>query len=175
MVLKLWEKIRDRDGDAIRRLYEEYAPRLMAICHRYIPDKAEAEDVLQESFLRIVDKAGTFRDRDNGKFEAWMTRIVVNASIDWLREKKRLAAEPLKDDFSQEEQEPPYDRFSQEDIQAAIRALPDGYRTVLNLYVFEDKSHREIASLLGISVKTSTSQLHRARNLLWKLLKAKQK
>lgn len=172
------ERIRKKDGDAIRRLYAEYAPKLMAICHRYVPDRADAEDVLQESFIRIVDKIGTYRERGQGSFEAWMSRIAVNVSIDWLRKRKRLDVVPLQgnqENIIDEEEEPSYEGLSQEEIQAAIRTLPDGYRTVLNLYVFEDKSHREIASLLGISERTSASQLHRARNYLWEILKAKQK
>lgn len=171
------ERIRKKDGDAIRRLYAEYAPKLMAICHRYVPERADAEDVLQESFIRIIDKIGTYRNRGEGTFEAWMARIAVNVSIDWLRKRKRLDVEPLQENQENivDEEEPSYDSLSQEEIQAAIRSLPDGYRTVLNLYVFEDKSHREIASLLGISERTSASQLHRARNYLWKLLKAKKK
>jgi len=169
----LLERIRKKDGAAMRRLFDVYAPMLMGLANRYIPDKDDAQDVLQTSFISIFDKIGRFVYQGPGSLQAWMSRITTNACISWLRKRKRLRFAPLPDDLIDESslEEPEYDTLSQDVIYDAIRCLPDGYRTVLNLYVFEDLSHKEIAQLLGITEGTSASQLHRARALLSKKLK----
>lgn len=169
---KLLERLRKGDRDAQRRLYERFAPMMMAICHRYIPDRDCAEDVVQECFIKVFGKIGDFEPKGNGSLSAWLSRIAVNGAISWLRERKRMGMEPLTELEITEEEEPSYQGLSQADIQAAIRSLPDGYRLVLNMYVFERMSHAEIAAELGITEGTSASQLHRARNLLWKKLKS---
>ena len=172
---QLLERIRKRDKTATERFYDLYAPMLMSICRRYIPDTDDAKDVLQDSLIKILDRIGSFRQYRPGGLEAWMIRITVNQAISWLRKRKRLSFLPLQGDIdSEDEPEPDYDSIDQKAILEAICSLPDGYRTVLNLYVFEDKSHREIADLLGITEGTSASQLHRARALLWKKLNAKE-
>lgn len=169
----LLERIREKDGAAMRRLFDCCAPMLMSLANRYIPDKDDAQDVLQTSFISIFDKIDRFVYQGPGSLQAWMGRITTNACISWLRKKKRLMFAPLPEDLIDESslEEPEYDALSQGVIYDAIRSLPDGYRTVLNLYVFEDLSHKEIAALLGISDGTSASQLHRARALLSKKLK----
>ena len=169
----LLEKIRKKDGAAMRRLFDACAPILMSLAHRYIPDKDDAQDVLQSSFISIFDKIDRFVYQGPGSLQAWMSRITTNACISWLRKKKRLQFAPLPEDLVDESslEEPEYDVLSQDVIYKAILSLPDGYRTVLNLYVFEDLSHKEIAALLGITEGTSASQLHRAKALLSKKLK----
>lgn len=171
--IQLLERIRKKDGAAMRRLFEAYAPMLMSLANRYIPDKDDAQDVLQISFISIFDKIDRFVYQGPGSLQAWMGRITTNACISWLRRKKRLRFAPLPEDLMDESslEEPEYDALSQEVIYDAILSLPDGYRTVLNLYVFEELSHKEIAKLLGITEGTSASQLHRARALLGKKLK----
>lgn len=170
---QLLERIRKKDDAAMRRLFDACAPVLMSLTLRYIPDKADAQDVLQTSFISIFDKIDRFVYQGPGSLQAWMSRITTNACISWLRKKKRLLFAPLPEDLIDESslEEPDYEALSQEVIYDAIRSLPDGYRTVLNLYVFEDLSHKEIASLLGITQGTSASQLHRAKALLSKKLK----
>lgn len=170
---QLLEKIRKKDGAAMRRLFDGCAPVLMSLANRYIPDKDDAQDVLQTSFISIFDKIDRFVYQGPGSLQAWMSRITTNACISWLRKKKRLMFAPLPEDLIDESslEEPEYDAISQDVIYDAIRSLPDGYRTVLNLYVFEDLSHKEIASLLGITEGTSASQLHRAKAMLSKKLK----
>ncbi|MBO4633762.1 MAG: sigma-70 family RNA polymerase sigma factor [Bacteroidales bacterium] len=171
---QLLERIRKKDGAAMRRLFDNCAPMLMSLANRYIPDKDDAQDVLQTSFISIFDKIDRFQYQGPGSLQAWMRRITANASISWLRRQKRLRFAALPEELSDEalqEEEPACESISQETIFNAIRSLPDGYRTVLNLYVFEDLSHKEIAALLGITEGTSASQLNRARALLWKKLK----
>ena len=170
---QLLESIRRKDSAAMRRLFDLYAPMLMSLASRYIPNKADAQDVLQTSFITIFDKMDRFQYQGPGSLLAWMRRITANASISWLRQRKRLRFAPLPDELPDEAslEEPEYETLTQEAIHTAICSLPDGYRTVLNLYVFEDLSHKEIAELLGITEGTSASQLHRAKAMLWKKLK----
>lgn len=169
----LLERIREKDSAAMRRLYDACAPMLMSLANRYIPDKDDAQDVLQTSFISIFDKIDRFVYKSPGSLQAWMSKITTNACISWLRKKKRLMFVPMPEDLIDEPslEEPELNALSQEVIYDAIRSLPDGYRTVLNLYVFEDLSHKEIAALLGITEGTSASQLHRAKAMLSKKLK----
>ena len=169
----LLERIREKDSAAMRRLYDACAPMLMSLANRYIPDKDDAQDVLQTSFISIFDKIDRFVYKSPGSLLAWMSKITTNACISWLRKKKRLMFVPMPEDLIDEPslEEPELNALSQEVIYDAIRSLPDGYRTVLNLYVFEDLSHKEIAALLGITEGTSASQLHRAKAMLSKKLK----
>ena len=168
------ENIRKGDDAAMRRLFDECAPSLLTLTNRYIPDINDAQDVLQTSFITIFKKIDRFEYQGPGSLTAWMRRIASNAAISWLRRKNRISFAPITEDITEEtpDEEPDYTAWSQEAIYKAIQSLPDGYRTVLNLYVFENKSHREIAGLLGISEGTSASQLHRAKVKLWNILKS---
>ena len=151
-------------------LYGQYAGYLSAVCSRYIPDNDDVKDILQEAFIKIFQTMDRFQWRGEGSLKAWMTRIVVNDSLKALRRKKPL---PLSATLSEpmEEEEPPFDDVPLSVIQELIRKLPDGYRTVFNLFVFEDKSHKEIASLLGIKENSSASQLFHAKALLARWIK----
>ena len=132
----------------MKTLYGQYVGYLTAVCARYIPDDDEVKDILQEAFIKIFDSMDEFSWRGEGSLKAWMTRIVVNDSLKTLRKKKTV---PLPATLSDQpaEEEPAFDAVPLRVIQDMIRKLPDGYRTVFNLFVFEDKSHKEIASLLG--------------------------
>jgi RNA polymerase sigma-70 factor (ECF subfamily) len=143
------------------RFYERYSPRLYAVCLRYARDAGEANDFLQEGFIKIFRDLSTYRAE--GNLEAWMHRIMVNTVLSWLR-KKKLQFLPYV--------EPPESQYSDAEIIGAISAteliavlnhLPQGYRTVLNLYAIEGYSHAEIAALLDISEGTSRSQYLRAK------------
>lgn len=151
-------------------LYGRYAGYLTAVCARYIPDDDEVKDILQEAFIKIYQSIDRFSWRGEGSLKAWMSRIVVNDSLKALRRKKPL---PLPETLSEvaAEEDPPFDGVPLAVIQDLIRRLPDGYRTVFNLFVFEDKSHKEIASLLGIKENSSASQLHHAKALLGRWIK----
>ena len=154
----------------MKMLYDRYVGYLTAVCARYIPDDDEVKDILQEAFIRVFQSMDKFTWRGEGSLKAWLTRIVVNDSLKFLRRKKPLPlsatmAEPM------EEEEPAFDAVSLDVIQGMIRKLPDGYRTVFNLFVFEDKSHKEIASLLGIKENSSASQLYHAKAMLARWIK----
>ena len=123
----------------------------MAVAKRYLGEEDQVKDILQDAFIRIFQKIGTFRYRGEGSLRAWMSRIVANGALQELRRTKRLlASESLPD-------------LPGGVLQKMIQDLPDGYRTVFNLYVFEQLSHKEIASLMGIKENSSASQLLRAK------------
>ncbi|RYU82821.1 RNA polymerase sigma factor [Hymenobacter persicinus] len=151
---------------AQRGLYERLGYSLMGVCLRYCPSRAEAEDALQLTFVKIFTRLDQFRGQ--GPFEAWARRIAVTTSLNlWQQHQQRglhldtdeAAAVPHPDGT-------PFDQLSAEDLVQLIGTLPMGYRTVLNLYAIEGYSHAEIGGLLGISEGTSKSQLSRARRLL---------
>ena len=164
------QQVRRRDKAAMKVLYDRYVGYLTAVCARYIPDDDEVKDILQEAFIKVFQSMDRFSWRGEGSLKAWLTRIVVNDSLKALRRKKPLSlsatlAEPV------EEEEPAFEAVPLPVIQGMIRQLPDGYRTVFNLFVFEDKSHKEIASLLGIKENSSASQLFHAKAMLARWIK----
>lgn len=154
----------------MRQFYERYADYLTAVCSRYIPEKADAKDVLQESFVKMFGALDSFEYRGEGSLKAWSSRIVVNTALKSLRKSGRLRYMEALPELP-EESEPEVDRVPAPVLQQFIQALPDGYRTVFNLFVFEKKSHREIAALLGIKEDSSASQFFRARALLARKIK----
>lgn len=169
---RLAEQIRRGDNAAMREFCSLYVPHLKAICTRYVTDSDDASDVLQETLISIVTHISDFHYLGQGSLKAWATRIAVNESLNYIRRNRRhdlTLQEQYIDDIAEEE-DPPIEDIPPEVIQQMVRQLPTGYRTVFNLYVFEDKSHQEIAQLLGTSVKTSISQLHKAKNLLAQMI-----
>lgn len=160
------------DGRALATLYDRYAPLLLGAGLRYVTSRSDAEDILQEAFIKILQNLSRFEYRGEGSLVAWMKRIVVNLALNYLRnrEKNLLINEqilPQEAEKQAKEEENP-SGVTPEEIHRLIVDLPVGYRTVLNLYVFEKYSHREIAELLGCSESNSKSQLLRARALLKK-------
>lgn len=155
------------DSSSMEELYRRYIGYLTAACSRYIGDADALRDVLQTSFEKIFSSAGKFSYRGPGSLRAWMTRIAVNEALKYLKEKSKadLAFTHDMPDVPEEEDPDTHD-IPMAVLQEMIRNLPDGYRTVFNLFVFEEMSHKEIASVLGISESTSASQFHRARNML---------
>ena len=151
-------------------LYGRYVGYLTAVCSRYIADDDEVKDVLQDAFIKIFQSMDRFSYRGEGSLKAWMTRIVVNDALKSLRRKKPLPLSPVLSDITEDE-EPDFGRVPLDILQGMIRKLPEGYRTVFNLFVFEDKSHKEIASLLGIKENSSASQLHHAKAQLARWIK----
>ena len=151
-----------------------YVSHLKAICTRYVTDSEDASDVLQETLISIVTHISDFHYLGQGSLKAWATRIAVNESLNYIRRNRRqelTLQEQYIDDIAEEE-DPPIEDIPPEVIQQMVRQLPTGYRTVFNLYVFEDKSHQEIAHLLGIKKDSSCSQLSRAKSLLAKKITA---
>ena len=150
-------------------LYRRFSPRMYAVCLRYAGYAEEAEDILQEGFLKVFKYIGQYRFE--GSFEGWIRRIVVNEALTFLRRNRSMY---LETDLEQADREPDYnalgDHLEAEDLLKMIQELPTGYRIVFNLYAIDGYSHKEIAEHLGISENTSKSQLSRARTFLQKLL-----
>ena len=154
------------DLSAKKYLYCHYARYLTGVCARYISDNDDVREVLQESFLKIFSSIQLFDYRGQGCLKAWLARIVVNESLKFLKKEYRFEFLPLSDENDMAEDETDIEGIPLTALHAMIRDLPVGYRTILNLYVFEEKSHKEIAALLGIKENTSASQYHRAKNIL---------
>lgn len=170
---QLIERLRSGDAPSQRLFYERYVGYLTAVCSRYVVDRDAVKDVLQESFVRIFGHIGEFEYRGEGSVRAWVTRIVVNDSLKSLRGRGRLKyVDDLPDTREEEEELPSLPQIPAAVLQQMIRELPDGYRAVFNLFVFEKKSHKEIAGLLGIKEDSSASQFFRARNTLARKIKA---
>ncbi|MCX6268107.1 MAG: RNA polymerase sigma factor [Bacteroidetes bacterium] len=166
-----------RDVRAIEALYDRYAPSMLSVCCRYCGNRDDAEDVLHDGFIKIMQHIGGFKIRSDGSLEAWMRRIIVNTALNFLRsrlkEKNFVDIVPIleKIDFHDEEEFDPEEKYLRVDrdrIMEMIGELPTGYRTVFNLYVFEQYGHKEIAELLQCSENTSKSQLSKARAFLRK-------
>lgn len=165
------------DADARRALYDRYVQYLSAVCSRYITDRADVKDVLQEALVKIFQSLDRFEWRGEGSLRSWMARIVVNECLKFMRDNRRLdmfVTMPELPDLPDEKDDDT--EISVEDvppdvIHSMIRELPDGYRTVFNLFVIEGRSHREIAKMLGISEATSASQFHRAKKILSKRIR----
>lgn len=170
---QILERIMAGDNAAPKVLYDRYVGGLTAVCSRYVVDKDDVKDVLQDAFIKIFTQIATFRYRGEGSLKAWMMRIVVNMSINFIKNSGRL--DTVRDDFDSthdvEEEEPDADGVPPDVLQQMIKNLPDGYRTVLNLYVFENKSHKEIATLLNIKPTSSASQLYHAKALMAQKIK----
>lgn len=167
---ELTQLVRSGDPSGTRALYERYVGYLTAVCSRYVPDRAAVKDILQDAFIAIFSQIRDFEFRGEGSLRAWMTRIVVNGALKSLRGSGRLNyVEELPD--REEEELDSLPQIPPGVLAEMIKALPDGYRTVFNLFVFEKKSHKEIAQLLGIKENSSASQFFRARALLARQIK----
>ena len=154
-------------------LYQRYVGILTSVCYRYVVHENDVKDVLQNSFVKIFTSLSKFEFRGEESLRVWMTRIVVNESLNFLqnRKKMRFVEDETKLLDLPDEEEVSLDRISDEELHQLIRELPDGYRTVLNLFVFEGLSHRQIAELLSIKESTSASQFYFAKRLLAKRIK----
>ncbi|MCF8324180.1 MAG: sigma-70 family RNA polymerase sigma factor [Leadbetterella sp.] len=151
------------DAYAQRMFYEKFSPRFLAICCRYISDRMAAEDLMVESMMKIFNKVSQFGFK--GSFEGWAKRLVVNEALMYLRSKKMLEVGIDEVNESLNSYDQSLD-FESDELMKLIQSLPNGYRTVFNLYAIEGYNHNEIAEMLGISEGTSKSQLSRARAIL---------
>lgn len=144
---------------------------MLGVCYRYASSKEEAEDMMQEGFIKVFDNLKRFRMESS--LQTWITRIMINTALNHLKVAKRLRLESLDQLTEQDMPMPSEVQLHQYDsrvVMDCIQQLPDGYRVVLNLYAIEGFSHKEIASQLGINESTSRSQFARAKNLLMKKL-----
>lgn len=157
---------------AFNMLYKKYAAVMLGVCIRYSRTREEAEDVLQEGFIRVFNHIRSFEGR--GSFEGWLRRIMVNTAINHYKATRKhviyddidtnnAAMKALNASAVEEVYE---GEFSKEELMAMINGLPDGYRMVFNLFVFEEMSHKEIAGIMEFTENTSKSQLSKARRWL---------
>jgi len=176
---QLIEACKKRERYAQKVLYETFAPPMRAICLRYARTFSDAEDLLHEGFIKVFANIRQYSGK--GSFEGWMKRIFINLSITYFHKKQKQNIFQNIDDVSEislrhnrtDDEDTEADsgmksvilnsEFSVEEIQQAMSELPDGYRMVFNLYVFEEHSHKEIGEMLKIKENTSKSQLARAR------------
>ena len=158
------------ESRAHKVVYERYAGKMLAVCTRYCANRADAEEIMLDGFMRVFDKIGQFRE--DGSFEGWIRRIMVTESLMFLRKNKQWRQEMPLEDLTIE---PDYDwadqTLNETDLLRLVNQLPDGYRSVFNLYAIEGYAHAEIAEMLAISEGTSKSQLSRARTMLQANLK----
>ena len=156
-------------ASAQQLLYEKYADSLYATTFRYLADRMEAEDATTEAFLKIFNNISTFEWRGENSLWYWMKRISVNEALMKIRKKKQMDIVSIDGSTTinfGSEQETALSNLSVREIMKVIHTMPIGYRTVFNLFVFEDMSHAEIAASLGTSEVTSRSQLFKARKFL---------
>jgi RNA polymerase sigma factor (sigma-70 family) len=155
-------------------LYRRYSGRLFGLCLRYTRNRMEAEDVLQEGFVKIFKKIDTFREDAYPALYAWLHRVMVNTAINYLRDNRKfrftesieLTGDQWPDITDGGSLYDLFDHIKHDDILKIINGLPDGYRTVFNLFAFEEYGHTEIAAMLNISVNTSKTQLMKARRMI---------
>ncbi|MCL8536238.1 RNA polymerase sigma factor [Chryseobacterium gallinarum] len=169
----LLERLLMKDEAAWKELFGAYSGNLTYVCSRYIAEKEDVHDVLQNSFIKMFHSIKSFEFRGSGSLRAWMTRIVVNESLQYIKQKVAFRSTIEVEDLPEipNEEEPDFEEIPRAAIMKMIQSLPDGYRTVFNLYVFEKKSHKEIANTLGIAENSSASQFHRAKGLLVQKIK----
>ncbi|MDO5522568.1 MAG: sigma-70 family RNA polymerase sigma factor [Bacteroidia bacterium] len=156
-----------QNRSAQKALYELYAPKMMTVCLRYCHNDETARDLLHDGFLQVFTQIGSYSGK--GSFEGWLRKIFVNVALEnYRQEKKRY---DFLNDYEKDESyilDVPEDDFEvgdipREELLNVIHQMPEGYRTVFNLVIFEDVSHKDIATMLGISENASRSQYFRAK------------
>ncbi len=170
----LSEQCRLGNNRAREELYERYVGRMLGVCLRYAGDRETAEDLVHDGFLKIFGSFDKFAWRGEGSLKAWMERVMVNTALQYLRKNDVMSQSVSIEDVQTACEEPDVsdiETIPQKVLMKFIEELPAGYRTVFNLYTFEDMPHKEIARMLGINEKSSASQLFRAKSTLAKRIK----
>lgn len=159
------------EESAMRQLYDAHVGKVAAICRRYVVDDDLLRDTLQDVFLTIFQKLAQFRWRGEGSLSAWICRLAVNKSLDALKRRVCPDAFDLAEDVDvADEGMPPMNDIPMDALMQMVHRLPDGQRTVFNLFVFENLTHREIALRLDIREASSASQFHHARRALARMV-----
>ncbi|MCF6352091.1 MAG: RNA polymerase sigma factor [Cyclobacteriaceae bacterium] len=165
---KLIQKCCDGNRTAYREFYEFYAGELLAIAFRYMKTKQEAEDVVQEAFIKAFKNLAAFDKQ--ASLKTWLIRIVINTALNMLRKQHSSQLWNIDEFGDVELSVPSLDNYNYAELVSFIQQLPVGCRSVFNLYAIEGYSHKEVANLLSISQGTSKSQYHRAKILLQKMI-----
>ncbi len=148
-----------------REIFNRYAGKMMTVCLRYTRHRMEAEDILQDAFIKVFDNIHRFESK--GSFEGWIRRIVVNTALkNASRHSFQKEGIGMENVIESSEAPSVFSKMTEDELLGLISQLPDGYRVVFNLYVIEGYSHKEIGETLGIEESTSRSQLVKARNAL---------
>lgn len=158
------------DRLAQKQLFERYKGKIFALCLRYANSREDAEDILQEGFVKVFRDLPQYTGK--GNLEGWMRKVFVNTALQYLEKQRRSipTADLEGQDFPDDAEPPTGDDPPAQDMIRILQQLPPGFRTVFNLHILEGYSHPEIAEILGISVGTSKSQLLRAKAHFRKLL-----
>lgn len=159
-------------GNALaqKKFYDLFAKKMMGVCLRYTNNYEEAQDVLQDGFIKVFGKLPDFVNK--GSLEGWVRRIMVNTALDQYRKNKKFQKDVEIDSvsFKLEKSEFILETINAEDLLKIVRTIPEGYRVVFNLFAIEGYSHKEIADKLGVTESTSKSQYSRAKKMLRRLL-----
>jgi RNA polymerase sigma-70 factor (ECF subfamily) len=160
----------NNEAIAQRELYNRYSSKMLAVCYRYAHNREDAEDMLQEGFIKVFLQMHTFENR--GAFEGWVRRIIVHTCINILKKNKKFneSVDIIHATGVQIREDSVPAIIQAKQVVECIRLLPIGYRTVLNLYAIEGYNHREIAGMLDIEESTSRSQYTRAKAMLEDIL-----
>ena len=165
------KKLKNAEPRACRTLYDEYKVRMFSVCRRYAATETDARDMLQEGFMEVFDSVGTFKNQ--GNFEGFIKKVFLNKVLQFVRKNYRQLYKTgsFKTELHDIEIAPEaISNLSYEELLKHIRNLPDGYRTVFNLYAVDGYRHTEISQLLNITESTSRSQYSRAKQLLRKVI-----
>jgi RNA polymerase sigma factor (sigma-70 family) len=146
-------------------LYDHFASKMLGVCMRYAKDRAEAEDMLQEGFIKVFQNISKFKHE--GSFEGWVRRIMIFTAINWFKHRSRK----FQEDLDTEGYDAPFEddivsKIAAKEIVALVQQMPEGYRMIFNLYAVEGYTHKEIAQLMGIAEGTSKSQYSRAKQYM---------
>ncbi len=160
----------EKNPNAQRLLFERFCRKMMGICLRYASLKDEADDMLQNGFIKVFEKIETYRAE--GSLEGWIRKIIVNEALTYLRKNKKLKMNVDIDNLAYDipSNNPIGEQLNEKELLKMIQRLPIGFRTIFNMYAIEGYSHKEIANQLGISEGTSKSQYSRARIHLQNML-----
>lgn len=161
------QEAKDKKSSAQKILFEQYFQHVYFICIRYIPNQMDAEEIISDAFYKSFKQIHQFEYRGEGSFQAWLSKIVVNECLAFLRKKKLILFSFEEVDIKDYRENPnAIDAMSAAELLKEISALPPGYRTVFNLFIMEGHTHKEIARQLNISESTSKTQLMKAKLFL---------
>jgi RNA polymerase sigma-70 factor (ECF subfamily) len=175
---ELVEGCKRGDDIARRQLYERYAGKMLAICMRYLGNREEAEDLLHDGYIKLFGSFDKFEWQGEGTLPAWMGRVFANLALQHLRKVDVMNqtvelenTSELREDVDRPDTGPDIETIPKKVLMQFIEELPVGYRTVFNMYVFEDLSHKEIASILEITETASSTKLYRAKRMLAEMIR----
>jgi len=152
-----------------KMLYQQFAVTMYYVCLRYVKNPADAEDVLQEGFIKIFRNLDKYKG--DGSFEGWVRKIITRTAMTYLRDNKKFSRHTALDHIFEDKESNVLDKLAEKEIAGIVSNLPPGYKKIFILYVIEGYNHREIAEILGCSESTSKSQFYRSRTRIQQLLK----